>query len=442
MPFLSASGVSPYNKIRGGGSALVVPFNFENALKFDGVNDFVSISSASITDPITMSWWQKTANSSVPFANNGLEYIQTQAGLNRIVGYIDNIAIWTHTYTPSTDWQHFMLVYDGTVARAYINGVQSTTGARAATAGRTFTLNIIGSYTSGGSGASAVVFDEMAIWNKTGTLQNAVDLYNSGDGALASDVISGPIVHYSLNETGAATTAADSSGNGKNGTLNNFALPGAWVPHNPAFNFENALEFDGVNDNVTFSNITLGTNVTHSFWFKINSYNSDVMWGNASNNGINFPRIFTTSSFRVGDERGSKGFFTVANFNDSSWHHCVLTKSGTNFKVYLDGTESTSGTQVITATITLNKSGTTYGFFDGLYDDVNLWNAHTATAAEVSALYNGGAGQYSEEVIPSPTLHWKLNETGTATTAVDSSGNGNNGTLNNFTLPGAWVPHT
>ena len=110
--------------------------------------------------------------------------------------------------------------------------------------------------------------------------------------------------------------------------------------------------------------------------------------------------------------------------------------------MYLDGTESTSGTQVITATITLNKSGTTYGFFDGLYDDVNLWNAHTATAAEVSALYNGGAGQYSEEVIPSPTLHWKLNETGTATTAVDSSGNGNNGTLNNFTLPGAWVPHT
>ena len=207
------------------------------------------------------------------------------------------------------------------------------------------------------------------------------------------------------------------------------------------FAFENALEFDGINDNVTFSNITLGTNATHSFWFKINSYNTDVMWGNATDNGINFPRIASTTLLRVGDARNQVFNYTVPNFSDSSWHHCVITKAGTTFRVYLDGAESSDGAQTNTSTITINKTGTTYGIFDGLYDDVNLWNAHTATAAEVSALYNGGAGQYSEEVIPSPTLHWKLNETGTATTAVDSSGNGNNGTLNNFTLPGAWVPH-
>jgi hypothetical protein len=97
--------------------------------------------------------------------------------------------------------------------------------------------------------------------------------------------------------------------------------------------------------------------------------------------------------------------------------------------------------QNITSSITINKTGTSYGKFDGIYDEVAIWNNHTATPSEVSDLYNSGAGNFADSVIPSPTMYWKLNETGSAITAIDSRGNGNNGALVNFTLPGAWVPH-
>jgi hypothetical protein len=235
MPFLSASGMSPYNKIRGGAlGPAAIPFAFGNALQFDGVNDYIqTTSTANLTGTIGLSFWLKSAAgvSAVPFAGNGTEYIQTQPSLNRVVGYIDNVAVWTHTYTQTPDvWQHFLLTYIGTEARMYINGVESSTLARANTAGRTFSINRVGSWT-GSSGSSVMTVDELAATTNSSGLTEAEALYNSGNGNDANAVFGSTELYYHLNESGTATTAVDSSGNGNDGTLNNFPASGMWVAH-------------------------------------------------------------------------------------------------------------------------------------------------------------------------------------------------------------------
>ena len=57
MPFLSASGVSPYNKIRvGSGGGVELPFAFGNALEFDGVNDYLSLESGGAILSTAFEW--------------------------------------------------------------------------------------------------------------------------------------------------------------------------------------------------------------------------------------------------------------------------------------------------------------------------------------------------------------------------------------------------
>ena len=73
--------------------------------------------------------------------------------------------------------------------------------------------------------------DEAAVWESSvATQQNVTDLYNSGNGALASDIIASPTAYYRMNESGTDTTATDETGN-YNGTLNNFPTSGMWVAH-------------------------------------------------------------------------------------------------------------------------------------------------------------------------------------------------------------------
>jgi hypothetical protein len=80
-------------------------------------------------------------------------------------------------------------------------------------------------------------------------------------------------------------------------------------------------------------------------------------------------------------------------------------------------------------------------FFDGKIDEVGAWS-RALTSAEVTELYNGGAGkQYVAPVASLITTGLILNldasnvlsYSGTGTTWTDLSGNGNNGTLLNGT---------
>jgi hypothetical protein len=688
----------------------VICFEFWNALQFDGVNDYIqTTSTANLTGTIGLSFWVKSAAGigSVPFANNGTEYIQNQPGLNRIVGYIDSVAVWTHTYTQTPDvWQHFLLTYIGTEARVYINGVESSTGARANTAGRTFSINRVGSWT-GSSGASVMTIDELAATTNSSGLTEAVALYNNGNGNDANYVFGSTELYYHLDESGTDTIVLDASGNGNDGTLINFDESGMWVGYYPGIamkdsmvaswsfdtNFNDSIgtnhltangnavagaacgvigkcaQLDGSSDygiavdsdTLSFTNGTNDLPFSVSFWAKFNTYNFSGLGGvwmlskREKSNEDEYQIMFLESAIYVylfsgdpGDNIYSSCVFVPQVGNDAVWDNFQFTYDGSEtadgIQIYLNGvaqamtigsTGAYTGMQNLTSSVNIGSAGfsptsrgfdgeldlfhiwknreisatealsiydiqngggsiflestaipfafgnvlrsdgvndyvsigggslvttgipfsisfwakpNSYGsqipitlkgsndlfkiffgsyangwsiewgssgalgkfkcntgdisgswahiaitydggtstsslsyvmkinnvlqtlsstspitssssadptqlfaglhgganlfYYDGDLDEIAFWGNHQFTSAEITDLYNSGDGDYASDVIASPDRYYRLNETGTDTTATDDGSDAENGTLSNFTLPGAWVPRT
>lgn len=211
------------------------------------------------------------------------------------------------------------------------------------------------------------------------------------------------------------------------------------------YTFGNALEFDGVDDLVTFGGTTTSSSWSLSYWFKYDGTQGGIPFGQTGNSNYlgYMPLPFPSTIYvRLG---GTNIFDFPTNHNDDVWYHILITKDAShNMKCYRNGVESTTGTLTsATVNFTLNRLGQRTGTlpYKGQLDEVCYKEGYVGTSTDATDLYNGGAGVDSSTILTSPTVFFKLNESGTDTTAIDSSGNGNDGTLTNFTLPGAWVTH-
>ncbi|MBE7444954.1 MAG: Ig-like domain-containing protein [Planctomycetia bacterium] len=227
------------------------------------------------------------------------------------------------------------------------------------------------------------------IWNFT-TAGDA-----SSDGLLA---------HYRFDEE-SGTNAADSSGNGNNGTLFNGPV---WATGK----INNALFFDGLNDYVMTADTPFDFERTNSFsvsaWIKLapTTLENPIV----SKEGI--APSYTGWSFYV--EPGSLRVFMINKWNspynrlvrdsaiqvdDNVWHHVAFTYSGTSLgsgiNIYIDGNLS-NGTVVydnLSASI-LNDVPLNIGMipgtsivFNGLIDDVRIYN-RALSAQDVLSLFN------------------------------------------------------
>lgn len=112
------------------------------------------------------------------------------------------------------------------------------------------------------------------------------------------------------------------------------------------------------------------------------------------------------------------------------WFHMACVINGTNMYAYINGELKASKTDAA-GTFGTNTTGFyvgktpqgSGGFFNltGKVDDVLLYNK-ALTQAEVRSLHLGRG--YASN----PLIHWNFNE-GSGGTAIDQSGNGNNGTI-------------
>jgi hypothetical protein len=204
------------------------------------------------------------------------------------------------------------------------------------------------------------------------------------------------------------------------------------MPRHVIRDFVKCLSFNGTDARVTVaSSATIQglSQTTLHLWFK-------------AIRGSSFRKMFYKGGvFDIGmDDNGSifvelndvanLGNINSVRYDDGNWHLLTVTYNGATVAAYIDGvsikTASATG-NLATNSNTLyiaNNGGTEW--YKGLMDDLKLYSTGF-TSTQVSNYYRG---------LYNPTdnlnLHLKFDE-GTGTSATDSSGKSNTGTLSNAT---------
>ena len=278
--------------------------------------------------------------------------------------------------------------YDGTTPRIYKNGSEVSYDTQA-TGTLVYYTNNHAPYM--GSDGTTRYFDgkldEGSLWSRVLSPAEITNLYNSGSGyQIPSEVDS----TLSLGQVGYWTfdsDATDATVNGYDGTVDGAT--------NTTGKINNGYSFDGTNDKINIPAIgyTLD-DFSVNFWFNSDDISqTKVMWSRSADNNFT---IYNTSSTNIQVRLiGTNRAFTVPTMSSSTWYMLTVTRQSDTVRVYLNGTESSSEGQT-SAGVMPNEifyiGQYNSGFnWDGLIDEVGMWN-RALSSTEVTALYNSGSG--------------------------------------------------
>ena len=214
-----------------------------------------------------------------------------------------------------------------------------------------------------------------------------------------------------------------------------------------AFTNQYSVSFDGTDD---YATATLGSQVFDgdfaiSFWFNADTapaYTSLIQSGSSSsyNDGFRIYRYSNTAlAFWKGQGGYSNIFGNIGTTATGSWHHIVVTRSGSTSTFYLNGSSIDTGTDSQSYTSTaFQMSFTTYPF-DGLMDEVALWDS-ALSASNVTSIYNSGVPNDISSL--SPVNWWRMgdNDGASGTTITDQGSGSNDATLTNGPTYSTDVP--
>ncbi|OHA42431.1 MAG: hypothetical protein A3H68_00475 [Candidatus Taylorbacteria bacterium RIFCSPLOWO2_02_FULL_46_40] len=419
-------------------STAVTPGKIGQALKFDGVNDYVRAGDIGVDEnqsSLTVSFWAK-----VNSLTRG-EYLVSRYGSGPDLWYfgheVDNdIAFYTYTAITSTSgymangfsatnvWHHIVGVYDGVRVRIYVNGVLGTKNQGSLTGntntGVTAPL-VIGTFTTA-TGFASGSLDDVRIYNRALSASEISQLYNATKGskvevsnAGGNNLQNGLVGWWTFDgkdtpwTSATAATAIDKSGNGKTGTLTNMSRTTATTPGK----IGQALKFDGVNDYINLGStnnyITRTIPFSISFWLNLRGYTANNNKGLAifkttegspyeifvSNNASYSPISFGSQDGTYIRLHPSTDFGSTL---DSKWNYITITFDGvdssaaTSFKIFVNGDIKTLTTSLAYAPQTnqtflggLSTSAVAKMFLD----DVRIYN-RALSATEIRQLYNMG----------------------------------------------------
>lgn len=186
------------------------PFRWTNTPILDGINDYVDFNQLiTMPDEFTVSIWFKTdsldANQTIVAGDSGTGYLFTaeKPRFEFDINLGDSVSASQYSFTggiPTNQWNHLMWTrtLPSYEVEVWLNGVASTSGSFVQNA--TIAYSRFGQYLSGLAPFGGNV-NEIAIWTGVaGTITNAQDLYNSGAGAYAYDIIANPYLYIRCNE--------------------------------------------------------------------------------------------------------------------------------------------------------------------------------------------------------------------------------------------------
>jgi len=395
--------------------ARFVPGPVDNALEFDGANDYVQVSdspSLDINSQISMELWfypkepnlhhflidklgtnnvrayrlQITGNSGTDSFGN--DYVENSILFGISHNNVNVIYLATTADHPVTvnKWNHIAATFDGATMKIILNGIRVSEGKSQGNIAQNNNDLLIGvDYDIPGNADyySKGIIDEVRISNIARTPDEIRQAYQTGitikggqaqlsTSSFNPGVDPGCVGYWSFNE-GKGDTAYDGSGNENHGTIN-----GAnWTEGLMG----SALEFDGEDDYVD-SNYHLNPAETHSVSLWV-YFPSDGRSGNVF--GLSdSPSTYDSWRISVGSTQIS---FTAwgggGSYRDRWFHIAAITDMDAKDQMlYVDGVRGNGGgyegvisTTSLSAHIgAYNHRGTPSSFFGGFIDEVSIYD--------------------------------------------------------------------
>jgi hypothetical protein len=442
------------------------------ALSFDGVDDYVRVPDNDTLDLSTagsIEYWIRYNSIAGSYQwilikgdDGNINYGTVKAATNQVLfnygpAWSDNLTFTLSTSESPNTWYHHVFTFSGGYISFYHNGqlINTTSGSLASSS--TNALRI-GSR-RWGTGNPQVI-DEVRIYNRALTATEIQEHYVLGARKLKL-ATSNPLP----NETalkgywsfdgptiqGLYATATDMSGNGNNGTFGASPSTGTDDPTPAPGIIGQALSFDGVNDEVYVADSASLRPTT----FSVEAWINPLALAQVETSGRvvgKFNWAAQKGFFIDWDNNQRVGFFfadeiswgnRVSATNSAplnTWTHIVAIYNGTVYGLYLNGNlvgNNTKGFVVSTSTLTIGAEAATYKRFNGLIDEVRIYN-RALSATEIQEHYVLGARKLklaTSNPLPNETAlkgYWSFDGPtiqGLYATATDMSGNGNNGTF-------------
>jgi hypothetical protein len=352
-----------------------------------------------------LSWY----NNQMRFDTGGYSYGGSQ--VTSVSGTMSSMNQWVHIVGTRKSASTTTLYVNGVkIAQANITYVPQYNSSNLATiGGSSFAFSNPWFYGT----IAGVKIDAVQTWDGIELNQTAVtELYNSGNGQEYPFTVSNAKITSTVDSVGANNGIRPTS------TLNSNIL-------GPTFTtgkIGNAFQFDGINDYIQFPNNSM--NFTGDFsisaWLYFPTDNqligSDYSYILSNRTAVSWATNLAGWSFAT---YGNAIYFTTYNgtstsvllgapgqgLDRSGWRHIVFTKTGTTYKLWLDGGQYTS---ISTTMLEPKYQGTiipkigrdgdstmggwdSYGSAKIKIDSVSVWN-RSLNSDEITQLYNAGNG--------------------------------------------------
>ena len=366
---------------------------------------------------------------------------------------------------PLGQWVHIAYTWDGAHYNQYFNGAvdQSNVVENCVPTpqGSIFYIGKCGNDVTDNLDGSV---DDVRVYTRTLSASDIAQLAKETQSFIRKPANMLGLIGWWKMDEGTSTNAHDSSGNGYSGVLAGSTLP-QWLPGK----LGSALSFDGSHAYVNLP-ATGSLNITGQMsvcaWVNptVNGTQNDIIT-KQNGSGAQFEFADTSGNISFGWAVGANADYWVSSavLPTGVWSHVCATKTNnTTAALYINGTSAALGSSCspscgdvptsmsIPITIGSSINGPAPNYWSSQLDDVRIYNralspmevanlyqskaakvASTANLQNGSSLQTGLIGYWTFDGKDTP---WS---SATAGTAIDRSGNGNNGTLTNLTRSGS-----